>query len=320
MALSTSCLLFTSLLALGVVAGGINDQPWGSSPPWGRIKLNEYGPPCTTSLATWDFVKPDTCIPIKGTDYQSLESVHPWPVCKSGEEAKFAIFDQASGTCDPAKNNNGEMRALKSKSDILFGCTDLRDVGSLSFWCDGAEILEEPVEIDINADQTKDGGVLHFPGKGCRRGKKPEPKYYAPDTCIDITENFGLQLSAPGVCQNGTKAIIAGFAGKNCDPTSKPLKDPFTKWDDRVIGFCLPTDGINSMTFWCDGIEGVDMTKPRVFPKKGGSNLGLIVGLSVGIGSLLFIVLGLVVAYSINYHFRTKVNQLFGKGDGYIAL
>jgi hypothetical protein len=130
---------------------------------------------------------------------------------------------------------------------------------------------------------------------------------HAPDTCIDIGEGLGLEFSRGATCKNGTKAAIAGFKGKGCDPTSEPLDKPFTVWSDMYIGHCIPTTDIRSMTFWCDGVDGVDMTKPR---KKSGekSNLGLILGLTLGLGGgLLAVVGGLVVAYNVNWHFRSWV-------------
>lgn len=44
---------------------------------------------------------------------------------------------------------------------------------------------------------------------------------------------------------------------------NKPLDDPFTVWHPAMSGFCVPTDEINSMSFWCDGLPGVDMRKPN---------------------------------------------------------
>jgi hypothetical protein len=206
------------------------------------------------------------------------------------------------------------MNPLEDKKDYLNTCTYMALAGSFAFWCDGA-VYNEP-EWD-GKDHSAPGGVLQWNEKKCNRNKTPKPKYFKPDVCIDVKENMGLQLTGTAKCKNGTDALVAGFAGKNCDPTSKPLAEPFTKWDDRMKGFCLPTDGIRSMTFWCNGFDDIDMQKPR--PAKKSSNLGLIIGLSAGIGGFLLIAMGLVVAYSINYHFRewvkvcTSLRNLQGK-------
>jgi hypothetical protein len=158
------------------------------------------------------------------------------------------------------------------------------------------------------ADKTKEGSLTLFAGKGCRNSKGAVEEHHLPDTCIEIREGFGLSFQADALCKNGTNAIIGGFAGKKCDPTKKPVKDPFTVWDKRYTNICIPTDGIQSMIFWCDGLPGLDMEKPYSGPPSSGrSNLGLVVGLSVGIGALFLAVAGLVVAYNINYHFRERV-------------
>lgn len=280
--------------------------------PRGQLKLNKHIP-CKAEWATFDWVEPDRCIPVKGTGSQSLEVIKPWPVCKDGTEAKFATFDASVGTCDPTQNSRGRMRGLLTKYEVLGKCKDVRDIGSFAFWCNGAKILPPPV------NQTKEGGLIKYPTKKCDKSLKPE--YHMPDTCLEVGQGLGLEFTEPAVCANGTKAVIAGFKGKDCDPTDKPLKDPFTLWRDEYKGLCVPTEEINSMTFWCEGLPGVDMKKPnRKAPQEHRTNLGLILGLSLGLGGAFVLILGLVVAYNINWHFRMKVKELFGSGDGYIAL
>jgi hypothetical protein len=98
--------------------------------------------------------------------------------------------------------------------------------------------------------------------------------------------------------------MIARFKVKGCDPTNQPLEHPFKRVADPRR--CLPTDEIQSMAFWCDGFDGIDMTKPLTKTKKEGkSKLGLILGLSLGLGGSLLLVIGLLVAYHTNWTFRT---------------
>lgn len=66
--------------------------------------------------------------------------------------------------------------------------------------------------------------------------------------------------------------MAAGFKRTGCNPANDPLRDPFTVWDDRYIGMCIPTGEINNMAFWCDGFDGIDMSKARKM-KRG--NLGV---------------------------------------------
>lgn len=206
-------------------------------------------------------------------------------------------------------------------------CNMLMMTGSLGFVCDGIKAdppaNDEPPAKD--GDQTSDGGLIAYKTKKCSAFNKPPATFHAPDTCIPVNEGRGLEFTQPATCKNGTKAIIAGFKGKNCDPTADPLKEPFTKWDDRIVGFCVPTEDIRSMTFWCDGLDGVDMTKPGGWKKggrnAGGSNMGLILGLSLGLGGGVLILAGiLLLAYNINSQFRAQVQKMLGRGEGYIAL
>jgi hypothetical protein len=142
-------------------------------------------------------------------------------------------------------------------------------------------------------DRAKEGFLIKFPAKGCDHSQPVE--YHKPDTCIEVEQGLGLEFRATAVCANGTNALIAGFKGKDFDPTDRPLENPFTQLSNRHIGFCVPTEEINSMTFWCDGLPGVDMRKPNPRKPTKGQNLA----------SLL--ILGLVVAYNVNWHFRMKV-------------
>ncbi|RDL32025.1 uncharacterized protein BP5553_09427 [Venustampulla echinocandica] len=289
-----------------------------ASPPStpAKIMLNTAACNRLSHSSTRSLPQPEQCVQIKGTEFKALEFL-TWPICADGSTAELATFGPESHGCDP---NVDDTLDLLSISDA-YSCVDLKDVGNFSFWCsDDAETLPEPESDEVNTsrkDMTKEGGMLKYPKPRCNKRDKPEPEYHLPDTCVDITEGFGLSFTRPAVCANGTNALIAGFKGKGCDPTSKPLRDPFTKWSNFMAGFCVPTDEINSMTFWCDGLEGVDMQKPNA-PKKApsSSNLGLILGLSIGLGGLFVIIMGLVVAYNINYHFRMKVKELFGSGDG----
>lgn len=175
-------------------------------------------------------------------------------------------------------------------------------MGSMSFWCDGPTPLphQEPT------DEQRKGGMIKYPTEICGRYESHTPKaeYHAPDTCIDIIQGNALKFSRPATCRNGTRAMAAGFKGKGCNPTNNPLKDPFTVWDNRYIGICIPTDEIKSMAFWCDGFDGIDMTKAR---KVKSGDLGLILGLGLGLGGVVVFGGGIVVAYFTNWHFRTWV-------------
>jgi hypothetical protein len=274
-----------------------------SNPSKGKIVFNKRGN-CNAPYDKTAFYEVDTCIPIINSGYQLVKVVDAWPTCSDGSDARFATFGFQNGNCDA----DGDMNPLEDKQDYLNTCAFMGLTGSFAFWCDGA-VYKEP-EWD-GKDHTSTGGVLQWNEKKCNRNTKPKPKYYKPDTCIDVKEGLGLALTGTATCKNGTNALVAGFAGKGCDPTSKPLSDPFTKWDDRMAGFCLPTDGINSMTFWCDGFDDIDINKPKPAKKSKSTNLGLIVGLSVGIGGTLLILMGLAVAYSINYHFRERVKVYY---------
>ena len=250
----------------------------------------------------WSWFETDKCHPGRSGGFQTVKVIKPWPLCEDGSEAKFATFDADSGSCDPKLNSNKKMQPLLESSEVLNKCMNLNDVGSFAFWCKGVQ-LPKP----LPKHRANEGGITLFPTPGCKDIAAAETSFIKADTCLDVGEGLGLQFVAPAMCKNGTKAAIAGFKGKGCDPTSDPLDSPFTRWDDRVIGFCVPTEGINSMLFWCDGLKGLDMRKPYTKPSQKGPNLALILGLSLGLGGLALIILGLFVAYSINYHFRMWV-------------
>ncbi|KAH8593833.1 hypothetical protein B0O99DRAFT_673353 [Bisporella sp. PMI_857] len=169
-------------------------------------------------------------------------------------------------------------------------------------------------------DKTKEGSLTLYAGPGCKNTKDSRTETHLPDACIEIGEGFGLSFQADAICKNGTNAIIGGFAGKKCDPTKKPVKDPFTVWDQLYKDLCIPTDGIHSMIFWCDGLPGLDMTKPYSGPPSSGGQTWLIIGLGLGLGLLFLAVVGLFAAYTRNEHFRERVKGLFGRGDGHIQL
>lgn len=285
-----------------------------SSPPISSAKITLNEASCDNvpdNHATIRSLRgPEQCVQVKDTKFKSLQffpESSSWPVCGDWTFAELLLFDSDAG-CDPNKDDKHTVITVTES----YPCVDLEGTGSFSFWCDderdsAIRFLEPEPEDDVDSqkDQTKEGGMLKYSKKGCNKRAKPKPEYHLPDTCVDVNEGLGLSFTRTAVCANGTNALITGFKGKGCDPTDKPLSEPFTKWSKFMAGFCIPTDGINSMTFWCDGLEGVDMEKPNRSSSSG--NLGLIIGLSVGLGSLLFIVMGLVVAYNINYHFRMKV-------------
>jgi hypothetical protein len=310
-------------------AATTSDASLRVNPSKGKIVFNKRLN-CNPPYDKTGLYEVDTCIPVINSGYQYIKVVDAWPSCSDGSDARFATFGFQNGDC----NANGDMNPLEDKKDYRNTCAWMGLTGSFAFWCDGA-VYKEP-EWD-GKDHTSTGSVLQWNEKKCNKNTKPKPRYYQPDTCIDVKEGLGLQLTRTATCKNGTNAWVTGFAGKGCDPTSKPLEEPFTKWDDRMAGFCLPTVEINSMAFWCDGFDDIDMKRPKPPKKlKSKSHLGLIIGLSVGIGGTLFIIMGLVVAYSINYHFRERVKvcystslsksianihqALFGRDEGYIAL
>lgn len=256
---------------------------------------------CKASFgANWLQTLPDTCIPtidVTGRRFNTLEVIYEWPVCENGTEAKLGVFDYVGDTyCD-----GRYLKKLVEKKHVLYkGCFHLEPgVGSLSFWCEGPTPLErkEPTE------EERKGGLRKYTREECDTVDKPKPEFYAVDTCIDLVEGNGLEFSRPATCKNGTRAMAAGFKGKGCNPTDQPLKDPFTVWDDRYVGMCIPTNKLNSMAFWCDGFDGIDMTKSN----RRKSNLGLILGLSLGVGGLVVIGGGVIAAYYTNWHFRTWV-------------
>lgn len=286
--------LFLSVAASTPAAAYDNDLP--RIP--GQMKLNR-NLECSASFGYWDRPTSDTCIPNKDLGFKSIEVVKPWPRCMNGSEALFAAHDRSDGTCNPA-----QVAKYFTRSEVLLKCFDIRAIGSFAFHCEGAPQIEAS-----KPQEQREGGLHRFPTSKCHK-TTDRPELYKADTCIPIDEGLGLSFTGDALCANGTKALIAGFKGKNCDPTSKPLKEPFTEWDDRVIGWCVPTEDINSMMFWCDGLEGLDMTKPYTGPPssgKKGSNMGLILGLSFGLGLPLCLAIGLFVAYNINYHFRERV-------------
>jgi hypothetical protein len=239
---------------------------------------------------------PTTCVPILDTGYKILR-VTTWPLCPNGNEANLAFFWPGSKNCD---GRNGNFNSYVSKNRGLNACFGLQVTGSFNFFCPG----KPPTPPTREEAQ---GGVVKYPSKGCDKSSKPRTEMHSPDTCIDIEEGLGLSFSRGATCRNGSKAAAAGFKGKGCDPTDSPLERPFTIWDDTIIGMCLPTDDIRSIAFWCDGFDELDMTKPR--KKSGGeSNLGLILGLTLGLGGgILAVIGGIFVAYKINFHFRTWV-------------
>ncbi|KAH8807269.1 hypothetical protein F5884DRAFT_788850 [Xylogone sp. PMI_703] len=278
-----------------------------------RVRLSKGSCSRSTPETT---IPVDVCVPIADTAYKSgsLEISDPWPICSNGEDAKLAYYWPQGTRCEEAALNT-----LATKKESMNMCNILMMTGSLGFVCDGLKVVTPPKKEP--ARKPSKGGVIKYEKKGCSKKNKPAATYHAPDTCLSVNEGMGLEFTQPAVCKNGTAALIAGFKGDNCDPTSSPLKDPFTKWDDRVVGWCVPTDEIRSMTFWCDGLDGVDMTKPGGWKQAKKGNFVLILSLILGIGGgLLLLFAGLLLAYRINYHFRTWVNAKLGWEEGYIAL
>jgi hypothetical protein len=294
--------MFFPLLVLSLATLSLSSAVDASSPTHEATYTLRTNAACGSKSGDWEKILPDTCVPVLDTGYHVLEVVSPWPVCENGTDAKMAFFRPSTFNCDPGYNN---ILPLKSKEDLMNACAYIKEIGSFSFWCNGAPVL--PLKPPTR--EAAKGGVIKYLGKGCSKSfNKPKPEMHDPDTCVDIDQGHGLEFSRRATCKNGTKAMAAGFKGKGCDPTSKPLKHPFTAWDERHIGLCLPTDEIQSMAFWCDGFDGVDMGKPRE-ESKGKSNLQLILGLTLGLGGgLLLVAGGLLVGYKINWRFRTWVH------------
>jgi hypothetical protein len=311
--------MFLPLLVLNLATLSLSSAVDAGSPTHEATYTLRTNAACGSKSGDWEKILPDTCVPVLDTGYHVLEVVSPWPVCENGTDAKMAFFRPSTLNCDPGYRN---ILPLKTKEDLMNACAYIKEIGSFSFWCNGAPVL--PLKPPTR--EAAKGGVIKHLGKGCSKSfNKPKPELHDPDTCIDIDQGYGLEFSRGATCKNGTKAMAAGFKGKGCDPTSNPLKDPFTAWDERIIGFCLPTDEIQSMAFWCDGFDGVDMGKPRE-KSKGKSNLRLILGLTLGLGGgLLLVTGGLLVGYKINWRFRTWVQVsdtfvLFNKLPTYTYL
>lgn len=173
------------------------------------------------------------------------------------------------------------------------------DVGSFAFWCDGAPILGD-----------ERGGFIQYESGECPDSEIVKQEYVRPDTCVNRRgEGGGFQFLSPALCKNGTRAMIAEFKGADCDPTDDPIEDALNEWHDIIVGYCLPMNETGSMAFWCDGMDGVDLRKPnpKKVPSNGGKNLGLIIGLSVGLGGLFLFLVALAVAFGVNHSFRARV-------------
>jgi len=81
------------------------------------------------------------------------------------------------------------------------------------------------------------------------------------DTFLSVGD--GLEITLPAYCANGTKALVARFRGKDCDPTADPLPEPLAKVDDLGVRACVDTSELGSLAFWCDGVPGVDLGKQK---------------------------------------------------------
>lgn len=256
---------------------------------------------CAGNPEHFEFPLRDQCLVAKDTSFQSVALLRPFPTCRDGTEAKLATFPSTSGTCGPSGNANMKIQDPDDVPDCIY-VQEAGDVGSFAFWCDGAPVIGD-----------ERGAFIQYDSGECPDAEEIKMDYVQPDTCVNRRgEDGGFQILSPALCKNGTKAMVAEFKGGDCDPTDDPLEEALLEWHDILTGLCLPMNETGSMAFWCDGVEGVDLRKPRKAPGTGERNLGLIIGLSVSLGGLFCMLVALGVAFGYNPTFRTRIKVRFG--------
>jgi hypothetical protein len=88
-------------------------------------------------------------------------------------------------------------------------------------------------------------------GKRCQRhpGGSVERSGANVDTCVQTSTYKSVAMDIRAVCGNGTEALIATYSRPGCDSEHMVRLGPAFQFDRS----CIPTDNIDSLTFWCEG-------------------------------------------------------------------
>lgn len=170
-------------------------------------------------------------------------------VCANGTRAKWARYEDAKCGYGHFPEKYGLMDIRDSDIGRCLSTGPINSptkVRSIAFWCDGLkerDPADDPPEKE--APQARTGSVSE---SACMVGKAPFFNHPKTDTCVNLRTST-MKIYSPGVCANGTKALMAVYAQKSC------ADDPVRIWDlkKEEIATCLPFQGVASFAFWCTG-------------------------------------------------------------------
>jgi len=131
--------------------------------------------------------------------------------------------------------------------------------------------LTSAIFNDVSATEATDAVVEGHLLLNCggRTVGKPRPPLIVPvDRCLN-TPTWALKIKTAATCANGTRAQWARFPEKGCGNGTLDAKFGLVGLKPWEIGTCLDIRGIESMSFWCDGVkksnpsDGTDEKEPE---------------------------------------------------------
>jgi hypothetical protein len=174
-------------------------------------------------------------------------------VCANGTRAKWARYedDKCGHGHFPAKYGLMDIRDADIGKCLSTGpVSSPTKVRSIAFWCDGLKPQDRKSEDkeDEPKKQKPKAAAGSVSESACMVGKAPFFNHPKTDTCVNLRTSK-MKIYSSGVCDNGTKALMATYSGKNC------MRSPAKLWDlgPEEMQRCLPFDAVGSFAFWCTG-------------------------------------------------------------------
>jgi len=256
----------------------------------------------------------DRCLTIHGFGIQFKTPA----VCSNGTRAKWARFEDDKCGWGEISSKYG---LVDVKDSDIMECLstgaigDAEKVSSMSFWCEGFGNVTKP---DPNAPKEPE---VPKPAKGSVSesacgNRAPFFNHPKTDTCVDLKTDM-MKIYSTGVCANGTSALLAKFEKKGC--AGSPASFMEVSEERGNLQNCLNFEGTGSFALWCDG-KGVIGPVPNMpGGSKGSSKTSrVMVVVLVIFAGVLIAMLGAWAWFTTDL--RVKVQELFGRRDGGIAL